>query len=130
LISNLAEEAALDKFGIIYKVSFVILPLVNPDGYEFSRSDSKNKMWRKTRRPVANNCFGVDGNRNFDIRWSQGDREFKACNEVYKGPTAFSEPETKIVRDIMNRLRKRCLMYISVHTFGNSILYPWGFTGL
>lgn len=24
-------------------------------------------MWRKTRRPHQNGCFGVDANRNFDI---------------------------------------------------------------
>lgn len=44
---------------------FAVLPLVNPDGYEYSRT--KNRMWRKNRR----NPYGVDLNRNWDHRWCE-----------------------------------------------------------
>lgn len=85
-------------------------------------------MWRKNRRPLSKECAGVDGNRNYDIKWLSGDRERFPCNDVYRGQKAFSENETKIIKNIMNRLRKSCKMYISIHTFGNTILYPYGWT--
>jgi murein tripeptide amidase MpaA len=126
LLYKLANEALLDKDGLLYKASFVIVPGANPDGYEYSRRG--DKMWRKNRRPLKGGCVGVDGNRNYDARWEQGNLELNPCNDVYRGPKPFSEPETKIIRDIMLRLRKVCKMYISLHTFGNSILYPYGYT--
>lgn len=125
LLYKLVEEASLGKEGLLYKVSFVIVPGANPDGYEYSRKG--DKMWRKNRRPLKGGCVGVDGNRNYDAKWEQGDLETYPCNEVYRGPKPFSEPETKIIRDIMLRLGELCKMYISLHTFGNTILYPYGY---
>ena len=47
-----------------------IIPIVNPDGYEYSRK--KNSFWRKNRRPVKidacgkkTNAIGTDLNRNY-----------------------------------------------------------------
>lgn len=127
LLNRFVDEAAKDTDGLICQAAFVIVPNVNPDGYEFSRQDG-NHMWRKTRRPVGKNCFGVDGNRNYDIHWSDGERERIPCTEVYGGANPFSEPETQTVKKIMERLSGKCKMYISIHTFGNTIIYPWGFT--
>lgn len=71
LLKKLADEAMLTNGGIIGKASFVILPGVNPDGYEFSRQG--NKLWRKTRSKTSSEtCVGVDGNRNFEAHWEQG----------------------------------------------------------
>lgn len=125
-LNKLTDEAALDTHGLLYKASFVIVPTVNPDGYEYSQRG--NNMWRKTRKPVNNKCIGVDGNRNFDVHWLEGESEKIPCYDVYRGPTPFSETETKVVRDIMRRLQPSIKMYISIHTFGNSILYPYGYT--
>lgn len=123
LINKLADEAAADTSGIIFHTTFVIVPNVNPDGYEFSRKG--DKMWRKTRKRITSECIGVDGNRNYDIRWSEGTAELNPCSQVYKGDKPFSEPETKIIKNIMLRYKESCQMYISIHTYGNSILYPW-----
>lgn len=125
-LNKLTDEAALDKQGLLYRASFVILPTVNPDGYEFSRHS--NNMWRKTRKPVNDRCIGVDGNRNFDVHFWEGVSEKIPCSDVYRGSAPFSETETKVVRDIMKRLQSSIKMYISIHTYGNSILYPFGYT--
>lgn len=126
LLKKLADEAALDKKGLIYKASFVIIPGVNPDGYEFSRKT--NKMWRKTRKPAGGKCIGIDGNRNFDSHWEVGDRELNPCAEVYKGTKPFSEPETQVIKNVLARWRGQCKLFVSIHTYGNSIIYPWGWT--
>lgn len=124
LLVKLAEEAKLGEDGILSKASFIIVPGVNPDGYEFSRKG--DKMWRKNRRPSSKDCIGIDGNRNYDIKWSEGYREGDPCAEVYRGPTPFSESETRTIKKIMMRIKNVCKMYISMHTYGNSILYPYG----
>ena len=126
LLKKLADEAALDKDGLIYKASFVIIPGVNPDGYEFSRNEKK--MWRKTRKPSSHDCVGVDGNRNFDAHWEVGELELNPCSDVYKGPTPFSEPETQVIKNVLDRWRGKCKLFVSIHTYGNSIIYPWGWT--
>lgn len=85
-------------------------------------------MWRKNRRPVTDDCIGVDGNRNYDAHWELGDHEKIPCEEVYKGTEPFSEPETQAIRDLLTKVKSTCFLYISVHTFGNSILFPNGWT--
>lgn len=50
---------------LLQNYEFAILPLVNPDGYEFTRTT--NRMWRKNRRAP----HGVDLNRNWDHRWCE-----------------------------------------------------------
>lgn len=126
LLKKLLDEAALDTRGLIYDASFVIIPGVNPDGYEFSRK--ANKMWRKTRKPSSSKCYGTDGNRNFDVHWEVGLRELDPCAEVYKGTKPFSEPETQVIKNVLERWRGQCKLFVSIHTYGNSIIYPWGWT--
>lgn len=58
-------EQLLQNREILNDYEFAILPLVNPDGYEYSRQ--VNRMWRKNRSPVA----AVDLNRNWDHRWCE-----------------------------------------------------------
>uniref|UniRef100_A0A0R3RJX2 Peptidase_M14 domain-containing protein n=1 Tax=Elaeophora elaphi TaxID=1147741 RepID=A0A0R3RJX2_9BILA len=61
-------------------LNFYIVPVVNPDGYEYSRSDQSPhaRFWRKNRgKAVCSKdrwhrkrcCSGVDLNRNFDFYW-------------------------------------------------------------
>lgn len=59
LLHPTVDPAILDNF------EFAVMPLVNPDGYEYSRT--RNKLWRKNRRGIR----GVDLNRNWDHRWCE-----------------------------------------------------------
>ncbi|CAG9799906.1 unnamed protein product [Chironomus riparius] len=126
ILYQLGKEAELGVNGILFNVSFIIIPNLNPDGYAYSYSRDKN--WRKNRRPVSNVCYGVDGNRNYDIEWTNGELEKNPCGDIYKGPEPFSEVETQIVRDILTNYKDQCFLYISIHTFGNKILYPPGYS--
>lgn len=62
------------------------------------------------------------------MHWNEGDREKYPCSEVYRGPSAFSEIETQAVRNVMQQLRGSIKMYISIHTYGNKIIYPYGYS--
>lgn len=77
---------------------------------------------------MTNQCFGVDGNRNFDINWGIGDRETSdVCDNRYYGSSPFSEPETRNVHDILESIKDNCKLYITLHSYGSKIMYPWGY---
>lgn len=48
-------------------VEFLIVPIVNPDGY--LHSWGPNRMWRKNRRDNGGGDWGVDLNRNWSVDW-------------------------------------------------------------
>ena len=50
------------------------------------------------------------------------------CLDTFHGGQAFSEPETRAVRDFVMSKRHRLHAYLAFHSFGNKILYPWGYT--
>ena len=63
-------------------------------------------MWRKTRSNprgyhVNNQCVGVDPNRNWSFNWGGKGASKNPCDETYRGERAFSESETKAVRNFI-----------------------------
>ncbi|KAG7156595.1 carboxypeptidase B-like isoform X2 [Homarus americanus] len=107
-----------------------IVPVANPDGYQYTFSDNNRaRMWRKNRRNNhARNgrCKGVDLNRNWNLKWGVG-ASSDPCSETYKGPVPFSEPETDGLQKVMTSIGDMDL-FITFHSFGQTILYPWGWT--
>ncbi|KAI8420092.1 hypothetical protein MSG28_008675 [Choristoneura fumiferana] len=78
---------------------------------------------------AGHDCYGVDGNRNYGFRWGEKGISKDPCNpEIYAGPKEFSEPETQIVATIMQTYKDRIKLYVSLHTYGPYMVYPWGFT--
>ncbi|KAM3960476.1 carboxypeptidase B [Aphomia sociella] len=111
-------------------IDWIIIPLANPDGYQFSIE--QDRMWRKTRsRAHANSdaCPGVDGNRNFDHYFGTNAAAANPCAITYEGPIPFSEPEIRVIRDVVNQQISRASLYISLHSYGNMFLYAWGNNG-
>jgi murein tripeptide amidase MpaA len=134
---------------ILNRFNLIIFPLVNPDGRHFSMTGqtgtptSDEQMWRTNRRFIgpAQNCVGVDINRNFGVGWDhhtyyRPDAAAHAAiseipcpqpggtEENYKGPAPFSEAETQAVRDLV--LQQRPSVFLDVHLHGREIQYPWG----
>merc|ERR1719273_1573731 len=78
-----------------------ILPVANPDGYEYSHR--KDRMWRKNRSKRKTlfpfSCVGVDLNRNFGYKWAGPNADYrssrKPCDETYIGVKPWTEPETR-----------------------------------
>lgn len=110
---------------LLEKVDFVIQPLVNPDGYEFTFNFYR--LWRKTRSRNGINCSGVDANRNYDFHWHEVGSSDNKCAETYHGPKAFSEKESTISGELMNEVKENCKFFLSFHSYGNYILYPYGY---
>ncbi|XP_030081181.1 carboxypeptidase B, partial [Drosophila hydei] len=112
---------------LLLDYDWVILPVVNADGYEYTQVSPDTRMWRKTRQPSSAACIGIDPNRNFDFHWNETGASSDPCSETYAGPKSFSEPEAIVVRDLIRGLADRGKMYLTVHSYGNYILYPWGY---
>lgn len=104
-----------------------VVPMVNPDGHEFSRTEER--LWRKNRRPNPDGSFGVDPNRNYGYMWGTLDIDTSSHvpeDPTYVGPHAFSEPETQAVRGLIGRELFRGV--VTYHSYSQLILYPWGYT--
>ncbi|XP_052744519.1 carboxypeptidase B-like [Bicyclus anynana] len=125
LVENVTDPELLNRFD------WILLPIVNPDGYRFSRDSSVT--FRKTRSIIPGNqwsmmCPGVDLDRNFDFVWNTIGTSDHHCSYVFPGVAPFSEVEARVVRDILHQHRN-ILMYITFSSFGSFIMYPWAFDG-
>ena len=118
---------------IVDTLDIVIFPQANPDGRHYSMMLEHD--WRKNRRPAAalKECPGVDINRNYDFVWDfskyfsrkSSPASTDPCNECYHGESAFSEPETRNARWIVDKF-VNTRFFIDLHSYGPSILYRWG----
>jgi Zinc carboxypeptidase/RTX calcium-binding nonapeptide repeat (4 copies) len=126
-----------------------INPIVNPDGRKFAE---QGYLWRKNTNPnppegseaAAFPSYGVDLNRNHDFEWNtvEGGSSGDPTSELYRGAAAASEPETQAVENyVKTKFPDRrgsektdaapddtSGLFIDIHSFGNTFLYPWGST--
>jgi len=116
---------------LVDNTEMYFMPCVNPDGYLWNQSTDPDGggLWRKNRYVDENgDVKGVDLNRNYGFEWGVDDQGSSpnANNDTYRGPSAFSEPETKAVRDFANQHQFQ--IALNYHTFGNLLIHPWGFS--
>lgn len=110
---------------ILESLDLWLVPCMNPDGRVHAMT--VDPLWRKNRRDnPRTSCDGVDLNRNFDLLWgvTQGQTSCSPCSEVYCGPSAFSEPETRNIKSLLDTRRVDC--FVDVHSYSELILWPWG----
>ncbi|MBK7141107.1 MAG: immune inhibitor A [bacterium] len=104
------------------------MPVVNPDGVKYNESTNPDGggLWRKNRRNTGS-AFGVDLNRNFAFKWGYDDigSSPSASSEVYRGPSAFSEIETQLLRDFV--ISRNFSVCNNIHTYSNLVIWPYGY---
>ncbi|RZC35009.1 Peptidase M14 and/or Propep M14 domain containing protein [Asbolus verrucosus] len=122
IINQLVENP--ENSNLIQDVDWIILPSLNPDGYEYSWDE--DRMWRKTVSP-GTICDGCDPNRNFGFHWMEAGASSWECSETYAGKQAFSEVETRHLRDYLNKTAN-IKAYLTLHSYGQYLLYPWGYS--
>jgi len=105
------------------------IPVVNPDGYAYNEQIAPNGggLWRKNRRDNGDSTHGVDLNRNYPYEWGFDDlgSSSNTSSEVYRGPSAASEPETMNMMAFMTA--REFGTALSMHCSGNLWLSPWGY---
>ncbi|CAK9291663.1 unnamed protein product [Gordionus sp. m RMFG-2023] len=124
---------------LVSSYRFTFIPLINPDGYEYSRKVSR--LWRKNRFRHKN-CTGVDLNRNWgylgnESSFSMLDEDVRQqkrninsnhkCSILYSGPYPFSEFETSLIANYARKL-PNIKAALELHNPGQMIIYPWGWT--
>lgn len=113
-----------------------IIPMVNPDGVEADQRKNREPNYGPLGNPLPN-CYGVDLNRNYGYKWDLFyDPEYRVhylgttsndpYSDQYRGEEAFSEAETKAIRDFVTE--HDFVLALTYHTYGEYILYPWGYT--
>uniref|UniRef100_A0A0N4ZDP5 Peptidase_M14 domain-containing protein n=1 Tax=Parastrongyloides trichosuri TaxID=131310 RepID=A0A0N4ZDP5_PARTI len=120
IINNLINERK--KYDKILRTMHIdIIPILNPDGYEFSRNF--HRLWRGNRNIRDNKC-GVDLNRNYPFDWN--DKLLKC--ETFPGIREKSEKETIYHVQYLLANKMNMKAYVTLHSAGNKILFPWGNT--
>ncbi len=107
------------------------VPIVNPDGYDYTFQSKATRLWRKNLRDVngdgqITNADGVDTNRNWPEKWNY-DLEGASddpTTETYHGSGPGSEPEVSALRTLERRIDPT--FQIDYHSFAQLILYPEG----
>lgn len=134
IVDRLLSDYGVDEVVTrsIDDVEYLIVPVLNVDGYDFTWQDfPDNRFWRKNRSYNGQNgegedIFGVDLNRNFPVGWGGDGSSGNPGSDVYRGPFAASEPETQaaiaFVADHPN-----VVAYIDFHSFSELVMWPWAY---
>uniref|UniRef100_T1HCV3 Peptidase_M14 domain-containing protein n=1 Tax=Rhodnius prolixus TaxID=13249 RepID=T1HCV3_RHOPR len=116
IISQISKDPEM-----VDNVQWIIIPILNPDGYHYSWLDIKNILLF-----AANRSFS-----SLVVIYFTSSREFSCtdhCNEDYRGEEAWSEPESRSIKYLIRQLGPSCALYLSLHNFLQSIMYPWGYS--
>ena len=120
------------------------LPMTNPDG----RKQAETGIWWRKNTDNDDGCnnsndWGTDLNRNHTFKWAccEGSSG-EPCNENYRGSKAGSEPEVKALEGYIAAIfddqkgpadtdpapDDATGLFITLHSYGELILWPWGWT--
>lgn len=119
--------------GIVDNTELYFIPVLNPDGYLYNEKTDPNGggFWRKNRK----NTYGTDLNRNYEYfingdpnngMWGGDGSSGDTGDQTYRGPSPFSEVETQAVKFFVEN--HDFIMAINNHTYGDLLLYPYGYT--
>jgi carboxypeptidase T len=99
-----------------------VMPMLNVDGN--AKVWDGNNMWRKNTR----GDYGVDINRNYPYKWgSCNGSSGSKWSQTYRGPSAGSEPETKVMMNLVKNIRP--VFDLSFHSYSQLVIYPMGCKG-
>lgn len=106
------EERAL-LADVLARADILIFPNINA----FSRRSVEHGTYC-----LRSNPRGVDLNRNWGDHWEPGDSD----TDHYGGPSAFSEPETRILRDVALAFKPQ--LFLTVHSGALGMFSPRAFS--
>jgi carboxypeptidase T len=132
LVDNYGADARITN--IVNTRELWIVPDVNPDGGEYDIATGSYRSWRKNRQPnTGSSNIGTDLNRNWGYQWGCcGGSSGSTGSETYRGPSAFSAPETQVLRTfVQSRVVggvQQIRTNIDFHTYSELVLWPYSYT--
>jgi hypothetical protein len=120
--------------GVVDSREIYLIFALNPDGGEFDIASGSYQYWRKNRQPNVGSAFvGTDLNRNHSYKWGCcGGSSTNPASETYHGVASTSTPEVAAMERFVNSRviggRQQIAVAISFHTYGELILWPYGYT--
>jgi len=126
-----------------------VLVMQNPDGHVYNEQNAYH-YHRKNMNSTACGAgdLGIDLNRNHSFLWGCcGGSSGSPCNETYRGPSRGSEPETQAFESYFATVMSdqngpngddeipltapitTTGIFITLHSYGDLVLWPWGFSG-
>lgn len=127
LLENYETDSAVA--GLINNTEMYFVPMINPDGYNHNQNTNPDGggMWRKNKRDNTGNLSqaGVDLNRNYGYEWGGLGASTNMSDETYRGPSAFSEPESQAIKYFCDNHEFK--FALNFHTYSNLLLFPFGF---
>jgi carboxypeptidase T len=132
LANGYTQDAAVKRLVDSREVWLIFA--VNPDGFEYDLTGDPYRAWRKNRQPTpGSSSIGTDLNRNYGYDWGCcGGSSGTASAWNYRGPKAFSAPESRAVRDFVNSRVvggvQQIRTHITLHTNDELVLWPYGHT--
>jgi carboxypeptidase T len=132
LVNDYATDAKVK--GLVDSREIWIVFMLNPDGAEFDLTGDPYRGWRKNRQPNSGSTYiGTDPNRNYSYRWGCcGGSSGSPASKTYRGPSAFSAPETQAIsKFVKSRViggHQQIRTQVSLHASGELVLYPYAYT--
>ena len=123
IINELVNNYEANK-DIVDNLNIHILPMTNPDGYEYSRNS--DRYWRKNRSPQGG-CKGVDLNRNWGYHWGEAGVSNNPCSDIFCGDSPFSEIESQNVKNYVEGLNPTPVLGHTIHSYSQLWLWPYGY---
>ena len=122
-----AHDKKIRKLLKSTELWFVLV--ANPDGYQYTFDHER--LWRKNLRDNNGDGQtqvgdGVDPNRNFPNHWGYDEEGSSSIqsSETYRGPAPMSEPETKAMVGLLDRIG--FAFQVNYHSTGQWLLYAEG----
>ncbi|WP_434439034.1 M14 family zinc carboxypeptidase [Lentzea sp. E54] len=133
-----------DLTAMLADLEVWVVPIANPDGVEIVESGGDTPVLQ--RKNANGTCTsgrrGVDLNRNAGSHWGEAGSSTDECSETYRGPRADSEVEVQALESLWRKLYRDTRppgdtaaattdttgAVISMHSYGDYVLFPWGWS--
>ena len=129
---------------LLSSTDIFFIPIINIDSYKYNcenyfnnHIELSNLLSRKNRNPFyektktkkancKNDDIGIDLNRNYDYFFGSDNKGSspKECEEDFRGPYPFSEPETQNIKNFTEN-HPNIKICINFHSWGNLIITPF-----
>ncbi|XP_052740398.1 zinc carboxypeptidase A 1-like [Bicyclus anynana] len=137
---------------LLSKFRFWVIPVFNPDGYDYSMTFPHRRQWSKNLRQswdickgrdsceaceefgircTIQPCYGVNLDRNFEYQWIPTEelRMEHPCGTLYAGPRQLSEAETAALTRFLHEQRVPIYAFVAFKE-GDvlGVMYPYSHT--